>query len=83
MSTIHTRCPVTGQSASTGIITDDASFKSLNGASAIWRCPVCGEQHAWSKRDLWLSAEEEPTTAAGVKRRTGEMVIFTVPTRIT
>jgi hypothetical protein len=55
MSTIMLVCPETGRPFPVGIETDAASFRALPNVKAKAHCPHCGKDHAWSKRDAWLS----------------------------
>jgi transposase len=47
-------CPVSGLTFSTGINIDKASFDVLRDVPAQARCPHCGREHEWSKRDARL-----------------------------
>ena len=66
MSAIMVKCPNTGQFTSTGIQTDPQSFRSLPDVLAHSRCPLCGLEHAWWKREAFLDgmAEESSNLAA-------------------
>lgn len=54
MAMVMISCPNTGRDVPTGIETDPSSFESFRSAAPI-RCPVCGRDHAWSKRNAWLA----------------------------
>jgi hypothetical protein len=54
MAMVMISCPNTGRDVPTGIETDPSSFESFRAAAPI-RCPVCGRDHAWSKRNAWLA----------------------------
>jgi hypothetical protein len=48
------RCPHTGQPISTGIETDEYSLKQIADVPSRTRCPICGLDHTWWKREAWL-----------------------------
>jgi hypothetical protein len=55
MGAIMIRCPNTQELVPVGIDTDGESFNSLpNVEAAPITCPICGEQHAWTKADAVL-----------------------------
>jgi hypothetical protein len=58
-------CPNTGQPISTGIETDEYSLSQIADVLARTRCPVCGLEHAWWKREAWLAAALPPALASG------------------
>jgi hypothetical protein len=57
MPSILIECPKTNREFSTGIIIDKASFDVLRNVPGFARCPHCGQEHQWSKRDAWLAEE--------------------------
>ena len=62
-----TRCPSTGRAVSTGIDTASVIVDSLPDVAVRMRCPACGGEHAWRKRDTWLAHNAEshhPTDTA-------------------
>jgi hypothetical protein len=54
MASIVIECPKTNREFSTGIIIDQASFEVLRNVPARARCPHCGQEHEWRKRDVRL-----------------------------
>lgn len=54
MGIVTIRCPSIGQQVSTGIETDRASFDALPDVLARTRCPACGLEHSWWKREAVL-----------------------------
>lgn len=68
MSVVMTRCPVTGRAVSTGIDTASVIVESLPDVAVRMRCPECGREHHWRRRDTWLAhsvpAAREADTAA-------------------
>jgi len=58
MSAVMIRCPTTGSPISTGIETEPSIFVGLPDVLARTRCPHCGLDHSWWKREAWL--EDEP-----------------------
>jgi len=61
MGAIVIRCPTTNQLVPVGIEMDNDSFKSLpNIAATPVRCPLCGQEHAWSKDDAILDTTGRP-----------------------
>ena len=63
MSVIMTRCPVTGRAVSTGIDTASVIVDSLPDVAVRMRCPACGNEHIWRKRDTWLAHNVVPEAA--------------------
>ena len=66
MPMVMIRCPQTGQQVFTGVETDRASFQRLPNSGGHLRCPICGKQHEWGKRDARLSEDfkfESPRVA--------------------
>ena len=55
MASLMIRCPHTGQPISTGIETDEHSLQQIADVSSRTRCPICGLDHTWWKRDAWLA----------------------------
>jgi hypothetical protein len=53
----------------TGIETDRLTFERTPNFTSIIRCPICAEDHVWSKIDAWVSelehlgADVAPTVA--------------------
>jgi hypothetical protein len=65
MGAIMIRCPTTNQLVAVGIDTDKESFESLpNVAATPVHCPLCGQEHAWSKADAILE-----TTGRAAQRK--------------
>jgi hypothetical protein len=60
MPTILIDCPKTNREFSTGIIIDKASFDVLRNVPGFARCPHCGQEHEWSKRDARLAENVPP-----------------------
>jgi hypothetical protein len=60
-------CPNTGQPISTGIETDEYSLKQIADVPTRTRCPLCGLDHTWWKREAWL-AEAPPAEAMRAAR---------------
>jgi hypothetical protein len=55
MGALMITCPNTGQAISTGIETDEYSLKQIDDVPARTRCPFCGLDHTWWKREAWLA----------------------------
>jgi hypothetical protein len=55
MGALMITCPNTGQPISTGIETDEYSLKQIDDVPARTRCPFCGLDHTWWKREAWLA----------------------------
>jgi hypothetical protein len=66
MSAIMVKCPNTGQFISTGIETDQQSFRSLPDVPAHSRCPLCGLEHVWWKREAFLKGMEGESSTLAV-----------------
>ena len=60
MSLVMTRCPATGRAVSTGIDTGSVIVDSLPDVGIRMRCPACGGEHFWRKRDTWLAHNVPP-----------------------
>ncbi|MEO8420436.1 MAG: hypothetical protein ABI457_04515 [Hyphomicrobium sp.] len=54
MGAIMIRCPATDELIPVGIDTDRDTFAGLPEVEALVRCPACGGQHTWSKKDAVL-----------------------------
>ncbi len=48
-------CPNTGRPVSTGIEVEAETFALLPDTLAHARCPHCGLEHSWWKREAWLN----------------------------
>jgi hypothetical protein len=55
MFSVMILCPNARRKIYTGIDTDEASFDGLPDVAARTRCPICGEQHVWTKSKAWLA----------------------------
>jgi hypothetical protein len=55
MSSVMIRCPVTGQAISTQIEMEAVVLRDLPVIRARTRCPACGREHIWTKREAWLA----------------------------
>jgi hypothetical protein len=54
MGALMIKCPQTGQPVFTGIETDQESLHSSPDVPIHTRCPACGREHMWWKRDAWI-----------------------------
>ena len=54
MSALMIRCPQTGRPLYTGIETDQISLNKTPDVPMHSRCPVCGGDHTYWKREAWL-----------------------------
>jgi hypothetical protein len=61
MRKIMIKCPNTGEFISTGIETDLQNFRALPDVLAHSRCPLCGLEHAWWRREALLEGMEKET----------------------
>ena len=59
MGVLMITCPNTGQPISTGIETDEYSLLQIADVPARTRCPLCGLDHIWWKREAWLANRPE------------------------
>lgn len=55
ISRVLIRCPQTGEAVETVIRLKPSAFEALRGRYSF-RCPRCGQVHAWAKEDAWLEA---------------------------
>ena len=55
MASLMIKCPHTGQPISTGIETDEYSLNQIADVPGRTRCPICGLDHTWWKREAWLA----------------------------
>ena len=60
MASLMIRCPNTGEPISTGIETDQYSLQQIADVPSLTRCPICGLDHTWWKRDAWLAEVHQP-----------------------
>ena len=58
VSILMVRCPNTGQEIATGFEADARSFRQLPSVLAHSRCPACGLEHPWWKREAWLEDDD-------------------------
>jgi hypothetical protein len=49
------RCPETDAEVSVGIQMDLHTFDLLPSEHVVLKCPACGNRHAWSRKDAYLS----------------------------
>jgi hypothetical protein len=69
MGAIMIRCPATDELIPVGIDTDRETFDSLPEVPARpVRCPACGGQHAWSKKDALLETTMRLHPSAAQRR---------------
>jgi hypothetical protein len=67
MNMVMIQCPRTGRPIPTGIKTDKHSFNQLpEDIRSRARCPLCGQDHGWRKKDAWFEIKEEWPKAAKV-----------------
>jgi len=59
MPMLMIRCPRTGQPVFTGVETDRTSLQRLPDSGGHLRCPICGKDHEWGRRDARFSEEFE------------------------
>jgi hypothetical protein len=57
MASVMIACPETSREIYTGIETDDASFARLPDVPSRTQCPICGQEHVWSRESAWLSTK--------------------------
>jgi hypothetical protein len=62
MGTLMIRCPQTGREISTGMRTDQDSFKTAPVFFARSYCPLCQTEHEWFAKDAWVR-ESDPARA--------------------
>jgi hypothetical protein len=55
MASVMILCPETRREIYTGIETDETSFAKLPDVLSRAHCPICGEEHLWTKEKAWLS----------------------------
>ena len=55
MSLVMIPYPITGQAVSTEIETEASIFHTLPQVESWIVCPVCGQEHVWTRRDAWLT----------------------------
>jgi hypothetical protein len=54
VSALMIKCPQTGLPVYTGIETDQISLNNAPDVPMQARCPACGGEHVWWKREAWL-----------------------------
>src|SRR5690348_6523431 len=58
-------CPNTGEPVAIGKTADERSFRNNQKAGDTFGpCPLCGEMHAWRKRDAYLAGAKRDATKA-------------------
>ena len=71
MTSLTVKCPSTGRGVSTAF--DTESIDRLPKVGTRMRCPLCGEEHFWTSRDVWFGSRSQPESVcvamAGSKRR--------------
>lgn len=55
MASVMIDCPETHQEIYTGIETDETSFAKLPEVFSRTQCPICGQEHVWTRQDARLS----------------------------
>ena len=55
MASVMIVCPQTRREIYTGIETDEASFARLPNVLSRAQCPICGEEHVWTRDTARLS----------------------------
>ena len=55
VSRVLIQCPATGNAVETVLRLRPSAFELLKGEYRF-RCPKCGQVHAWCKEDAWLEA---------------------------
>jgi hypothetical protein len=70
MGALMITCPNTGQPISTGIETDEYSLKQIDDVPSRTRCPFCGLDHVWWKREAWLTGQPERPLLQSTEGRT-------------
>jgi hypothetical protein len=53
-SHVMIRCAESGEGVPAGVRIDAATFKTSNLGDQTVRCPHCGQEHTWSKKDAWI-----------------------------
>jgi hypothetical protein len=53
MTSLMVRCPATGRELSTRI--DTEGIDHLPKVGSRMRCPLCGEEHFWTSREVWFA----------------------------
>jgi hypothetical protein len=71
MTALMIRCPQTGRTIYTGIETDQVSLDKAPDVPMHTRCPECGREHMWWKREAWFQngpVEGEPAATPAANR---------------
>ncbi len=58
------RCPETDAEVPVGIQMDLHTFELLPSENVDLKCPACGNRHAWSKKDAYLSLSRNAKPSA-------------------
>ena len=67
MGPVMVRCPKTGSSIRTSIVTDRKSFNATPVFFGRVHCPICRTVHEWFAKDAWVS-EAEPAPQPRLKK---------------
>jgi hypothetical protein len=62
MTNVVIKCPNTGQDIFTGVETHDV--RSIPDGPSSTRCPLCGEDHTWSREDARLADDNAASSQA-------------------
>ena len=69
VSALTIRCPQTGLSIFTGIKTDQISLDKTPDVPKRTRCPVCGRDQLWWKREAWFQDAPPVRGMTGASQR--------------
>jgi hypothetical protein len=53
MTFLMVKCPSSGEISATGLETD--GIDRLPKVGTRMRCPLCGQEHFWTSRDVWFA----------------------------
>jgi hypothetical protein len=68
MGVLMITCPHTGRGFSTGIQLGEEAFNSLPDVLVHSRCPYCGLQHSWWKREARFVGSASPAQRVEAQR---------------
>ena len=65
MGAVMIRYPNTGRAVSTQIETEASEFRRLPLVRLRTICPICGQEHVWTRREAWLADAPSLPAASG------------------
>ena len=68
MGAVMIKCPNTGRAVSTQIETEASVFRRLPLVKSRTVCPICGQEHVWTRREAWLADAPSPPAESDIRK---------------